>query len=190
MFFQKEFRKRKDNDDIEIASYIPKVFKDIYITHSDKTTLHISDPFEHNMFKLLLTADSGSSAHTCDGIFIKYLDYIAKLSNKEYFLFAFKFVVLFRECLNRYKSIELENTVTVFGEKIELTGISEFTQFYDAEQAPELCNEFISEYLTANSYFGMSYEYVTEFIEIIQHFCYWLYENNYTSSRLSINSDI
>jgi hypothetical protein len=87
--------------------------------------------------------------------------------------------------LNKYKNIELESNRIVFGEKIS-KDVKEFTQYYDAEQAPEICNEFITEYLITNEYFGMSREYFKEFVEIVQHFCFWIYENNYTSSRLSI----
>lgn len=121
----------------------------------------------------------------CDKIFYEYLKSITKYANQKYFLFVFKFIIIFRECINTYKNIELENSILVLKENIPLE-IKEFTQYYDAEQAPELCNEFISEYLQSCDYFGLDKNEITEVIDIIQHFCYWMYENNYTSSRLSL----
>lgn len=121
----------------------------------------------------------------CDEIFYDYLKSIIKYSNQKYFVFVFKFIIIFRECINTYKNIELENSILVLKENIPLD-IKEFTQYYDAEQAPELCNEFISEYLQSCDYFGFEKSEIPEIIDIIQHFCYWMYENNYTSSRLSL----
>lgn len=122
---------------------------------------------------------------SCDEIFYEYLKSITKYANQKYFIFVFKFIVIFRECINTYKNIELENSILVLKENIPLE-IKEFTQYYDAEQAPELCNEFISEYLQSCDYFGFEKNEIPEIIDIIQHFCYWMYENNYTSSRLSL----
>jgi hypothetical protein len=188
LFFQKDLRSRRPFEEgTAIQALIPRLYKDIYETHSDKMLSKVNSPNEHNFFKLFLNRSNQSQENSCDCIFFKYLEFISGKTNKEYLSFVFKFIVLFRECLNRYKNVELENTLDVF-EEILPTHIKEFTQFYDAEQVPELCNEFISEYLISNDYFGMSYEYITEFIEITQHFCYWLYENNYTSSKLSIYS--
>ena len=123
----------------------------------------------------------------CDEIFFEYLKIITKLANLNYFKFVFKFIIIFRECINTYKNIELENSILVLHENIP-KDIKEFTQYYDAEQAPELCNEFISEYLVSCDYFGFEKDFIPEIVDIIQHFCYWMYENNYTSSRLSLLS--
>lgn len=128
---------------------------------------------------------SGNSNVCCDDIFYEYLKSISKFANQKYFIFIFKFILIFRECINTYKNIELENSILVLKENIPHE-IKEFTQYYDAEQAPELCNEFISEYLDSNDYFGFEKKEIPEIIDVIQHFCYWMYENNYTSSRLSI----
>ena len=60
---------------------------------------------------------------------------------------------------------------------------------YDGEQIPEICNEFLTEFLTSANFFGMNTpEYKNEFRTIIQHFCFWLYENNFTSAKLIVNN--
>lgn len=113
----------------------------------------------------------------CDEIFYKYLNEVADKVNRDYFLFVFKFVILFRECLNKYRTAEL-NTEG----KMNL----EYTQVNNAENAPDLCNEFITDFMEAEDYFGLD---TNELIEIIQHLCFWLYQKGYTSSRLTLLSN-
>ncbi len=184
IFFHKEFRRKKSEENIIISDYINRTFNDIYINQGDKCTLKISNVDQHPFFQLIQIKHKASNRLTCDEILFRYLEYVSHQTNKEYYLFVFKFIILFRECLNKYKNIELENSLLLFNDKIA-KDIKEFTQYYDAEQVPEICNEFITEYLVSNDYFGMSREYFNEFIEIVQHFSFWLYENNYTSSKLS-----
>ena len=52
-----------------------------------------------------------------------------------------------------------------------------------------LCNEFYGEFMEKNNFFGI-YEPQdrNEIIEIIQHFCIWLFKNEYTKSKLSLAS--
>jgi hypothetical protein len=144
-----------------------------------------SDFSNRNRKKIVNLSNPSQKNFCCDEIFYEYLNSITKYANQKYFVFVFKFIIIFRECINTYKNIELENSILILKEFIPLE-IKEFTQYYDAEQAPELCNEFISEYLQSCDYFGFDKNEIPEIIDIIQHFCYWMYENNYTSSRLSL----
>lgn len=92
------------------------------------------------------------------------------MTNREYFSFLLKFVTLFRECINHFRPS---------------TDSTEFTQTHTADGVPDLCNEFITEFMENNDSFGLD---TTEVIEIIQHFCNWLYENKHTTSRLTLLS--
>lgn len=113
----------------------------------------------------------------CDEVFYEYLKMLATKTNEKYFIFAFKFVVLFRECLNKFKQNERDAT-------------KEYTQVYNSDQVPDLCNEFINDFMEGAGFFGLdSDEDKLELIEIIQHFCFWLFENSYTTSRLSLLSN-
>ena len=94
--------------------------------------------------------------------------------NKSYFVFAFKFVVLFRECINKFKINEIEKS-------------KDYTEVYNSDQVPDLCNEFITDFMENADFFGLnSDDNKNELIEIIQHFCFWLFDNGYTSSRLTL----
>lgn len=105
-----------------------------------------------------------------DEIFSKYLEEGSKESNKEYFEFITKFVILFRECINKNKDDE--------------TG-EEFCTKCNADNVPDMCNEFITDFMEGFDYFGLD---TMELIEIIQHLCNWLYENKFTTSKLSLVS--
>ncbi len=105
-----------------------------------------------------------------DEIFSKYLEEVYKDCNKEYFEFITKFVILFRECINKHKD--------------EING-EEYCAKYNADNVPDMCNEFITDFMEGYDYFGLD---TMELIEIIQHLCNWLYENKFTTSKLSLVS--
>jgi hypothetical protein len=90
-----------------------------------------------------------------------------------------KFIVLFRECINikRKDLIKPENKIN----NREL-----YTQIYNAETVPEICNYFFLEFLEPYDGFGLNKD---ESIHLIQHFCYWLYINHYTQSHLTLLED-
>ena len=57
------------------------------------------------------------------------------------------------------------------------------------EGLPDLCNEFYGEFMEPNNFFGIEeQDEKNEIIEIIQHFCIWLFKNEYTKSKLSLAS--
>ena len=125
---------------------------------------------------------------SCDNIFVEYLEFISGMCNKEYFVFAFKFLVLFRECINKYKNVELVNRKCILNEEIP-DNVTEYTQKFNADQVPDLCNEFISDFMENANYFGLnSNEERNEFVQIIQHLCYWLFKRSFTSSKLTLIS--
>ena len=85
-----------------------------------------------------------------------------------------KFILLFRECFNvKNKKEDDINYVA--------------TQQMIPETLPELCNYFYTEFMENNDFFGIqSDDDKNEIIEIIQHFCIWLFKNDYTKSKLSL----
>lgn len=191
-FFTNDFRSSKSTNEfksdsltIDVRSFIDIVFNDIYLTNQMYCYLKITKPDDHPFFSFIIKQQGSNLmiGSTCDEILYSYILLLASKANKDYFAFGFKFVVLFRECINKYKNIELENNREVLKEEIK-EDIKEFTQVYDAEQIPEMCNEFLTDFLHSANYFGIDLVYQGEFCKIIQHFCFWLYENNYTSSKL------
>ena len=88
-----------------------------------------------------------------------------------------KFIILFRECYDNSKN---KNNV---GQRKTVT--NELT----SEGLPDLCNEFYGEFMEPNNFFDIEdQDEKNEIIEIIQHFCIWLFKNEYTKSKLSLAS--
>jgi hypothetical protein len=127
--------------------------------------------FEH--FRNPTTMDGENSK--CDEVFAEYLLKVSKLSRNEVFRKILKFVSLFRECLNGINS-----------GKAKEEG-KDYSESYNAEDAPDISNEFVTEFLeTENNVFDLNKE---EAIDMTQNFCQWMYDNNYTCSKLSLVAD-
>ena len=84
-----------------------------------------------------------------------------------------KFIILFKECYDISKNKDNEKKEAV-------------TNKISPEGLPDLCNEFYGEFLEQNNFFEMNDDDKNEIIEIIQHFCIWLFKNEYTKSKLSL----
>lgn len=117
------------------------------------------------------TSETESKNVFYDESIIRYLQEASTKVNKEYFLFMVKFCFLFRESFNIIKKAEFP------------TLEKEFSTSNPAEEVPDKCNDFISGLMENNNYFELD---SNEVIEIIQHFCRWLYEKNFTTSVLSL----
>ena len=50
---------------------------------------------------------------------------------------------------------------------------------------PDQCNDFVSEYLEKKKEFGLE---LNDTIDLVQHFCFWLHEKEYTKSVLTLLS--
>lgn len=166
---------------ISLVDYYEQIFEDIYIKYKNflpKEYLNLCDNPFFVKIKDNISADSIQNIEkNCDEVFLEYLKIISTKCTHKYFIFSFKFVVLFRECLNKFKTNDKDKT-------------KEYTQVYNSDQVPDICNEFINEFMEGADYFGLNTEEdKNELIEIIQHFCFWLFDNQYTTSRLSLISN-
>ena len=112
-------------------------------------------------------------SYNLDGILFTYLKEFYKNANLEYFWFMIKFIVLFRECVNRLRADLVKKD-----QQNKL-----YSEIYNCENAPEVCNDFLLEFMEPYDYFGMNKE---ELIELILHFCYWLKLKEYTHLNLSL----
>ena len=115
-------------------------------------------------------------SYNLDELFFLYLKEFSKKTNKEYFWFMIKFIVLFRECINSLRKNMVKSEHQSENKQF-------YTQIYNAETVPEICNDFFVEFMEPYEFFGL-YKY--ELIELIQHFCYWLYSKQYTQSHLTL----
>jgi hypothetical protein len=178
-FFEKDIRKNlSEVIDLEYTTFC---FKDIFERYN--TVFTTGSTYEENPFfksiaglwELNMEEMKPKTELTCDEIFYVYLKEVASKTNREYFHFIFKFVVLFRECINKLKRSEKSEE--------NLTPALEYSQTANAETVPDTCNEFITEFMDPNDYYGLD---TGELIEAIQHLCFWLYFNQFTTSRLTL----
>ena len=116
------------------------------------------------------------NSYNLDELFFLYLKEFAGKTNKDYFWFMIKFIILFRECINKLRENNVKKEDQSENNKL-------YTQIYNAETVPEICNDFFVEFMEPYQFFGLNKE---ELIELIQHFCYWLYSKQYTQSHLTL----
>ena len=167
-----------NKNDFNVLPLIQEAYNFIYESYISFN--HISKPKNFNDIPVLLNLTSRNIANkpnyekTCDEAFTEYLISFMNKTNKTYFLFMLKFILLFREFYNISKNI---------GKKDEEK--KEITNYLPPNQLPDSCNEFYSDYLKINDFFGLNED---EIVEIIQHFCIWLFKNNFTKSKLSLAS--
>jgi hypothetical protein len=185
-FFEQSNRKKQNDENYEVTTFLEPTFQEIYILNSKflpkayKSLLDV--PIFHKLKELKEVKESNNTPNNvnnknknCDEVFSEYVSEVSSKANKSYCLFSLKFVLLFRECINKFKGVQVDN--------------KDFTETNNPDPVPDLCNEFITEFMENSDFFGMnSEEEKNEFIEIIQHFCFWLFNNGYTSSRLTLLS--
>ena len=112
-----------------------------------------------------------------DDVFIDYLNKVSSYCNPDFFQKILIFVSLFREYINQ-----------IYSNKVDIG--EEYTTVEKAEDVPDISNEFILDFINPednNNDFGFNKD---ECIDLIQNLCHWMYENNFTCSKLSmINID-
>lgn len=172
-FFYKDYRtKNNENLIFDFNNICNKVFDEIK-EFLEKKYEKIED---HPIFNYILNNINNNvnfDDSIADNIICKYLNVYFKETNENYFKFMIKFLILFRECVNQIEKNEINK---------------EFTTFSNAENFPEKCNYFFTDFLENKNYCKFTENEKDELIEIIQHFCFWLYQNNYTKSKLSLAS--
>lgn len=167
-----------------IITSLIEVFREIYnLKYNDRNKLkkmkHHENMGDHPFFRKIQEMNQSPKAldsenSKCDEIFADYVVKVSKCARRDFFEKVLKFVVLFRESLNITNS-----------EKVGNDG-KDYTEIYNAEDAPDISNEFVTEFLdTETLLFGFTKD---EAIDITQNFCQWLYDNNFTCSKLSLIS--
>ncbi len=163
-----------------------QVFEEIYSPqHSErnqgKKIKHYESVDSNPLFAKILEFKAGGARSLdaenskCDEIFADYILKMAQFCNPYYFAKILKFICLFRECVNSINREKLRGEVR------------EFCEVSNAEDVPDVSNEFITEFLDPDTnMFDISKE---EAIDLTQNFCHWLYENNFTCSKLSLISN-
>ena len=182
-FFNDISRKKEEGKPVVLTEAVDVVFNFLFKgDHAGKLYSHPAKQEENVILNNLYTNASVSgkekSEKTCDDAFYEYLTFVEKEANQTYFVLILKFIILFRECFNNSRSKKADSGLAE-GE--------EASTKVQPETLPELCNEFYTEFMENNEFFGISDEKEkNEIIEIIQHFCIWLFRKEYTKSKLSL----
>lgn len=171
-FFNREDWKKLDKEKIDykeilknslfsLYSDYPKIFN-IEEDHSIQTI-----KVKVNEYPLLNLKNDIKTSF--DYAIVDYLKEVESKINMDKMGFVCQFVIVFRESFNRVKYNE--------------NRIVNYSETNSADEVPDKCNEFICEFMEPNHYFSLNNNDV---IDLIQQFCSWLYEKNYTSSVLSL----
>jgi hypothetical protein len=146
--------------------------KETFSIKKNKYISYKEHPFYSKLIQFFMNPNLNMEENaSCDEVFSFYIYKVYSLCNSNYFIRVLKYVTLFREFVN-----------TIYSNN----NGSEFTQINNAEDVPDVSNEFILDFLKVDSFeLGFSR---TEAVEITQNFCQWMYDNNFTSSKLCLLS--
>ena len=110
-----------------------------------------------------------------DCIFFQYLKYVSNIINEDYVVFILKFIIIFRQYINKEKKRSINNEYITENKK-------EYTQLYDSSVIPDFFNDFLVDFMENRNYFLLDPD---ETIKIIEYFCFWLFLEGYTDSHLT-----
>ena len=162
-------------DNIEDIENYP--FYKLIIINWDKNNNNFpTECFSDNVKPENSSVPSKYNSPPLDIIFFLYLKELSMKTNKNYFWFANKFIVLFREFINIFKKDQVKD-------EYKTDKAKQYSQLFSAEGIPESCNDFFLEFMQQKNYYGLNEK---ELIELAQHFCFWLYTNKFTHSYLTL----
>ena len=188
-FFAREDRTGVTESTKDINDCIQKAFKLLYENkeeikkRNEERGMKFYNTIEEHKFLGQFLKDSHDNKRELkelamtDEVLIDYLNKMSKFCNPKFFAILIIFVTLFREHVNKINADKIN--------KIEYEN-KEYTEVMNAEDVPDSSNEFITEFLFPEGKendFGFTKE---EAIDMTQNLCYWMYENNFTCSKLSL----
>lgn len=119
---------------------------------------------------------------TCDDLFGVYLNDISNYINSTFYKSVIILLRHYRDCMNILGWEIFEQYKDLLDEPTE----SEFCCVKNAENLPEICNDFLNNYLPNKL---PSFDKHIASV-IICEFCDWLYRKKFTHIRLNPNNDI
>jgi hypothetical protein len=195
-----EDKKKKKEENVDLSD-IKGVFNDMFIRYRNDLFEEVENIEKNTFYNLFkenwekdnktisnnLEKESYSSMLNCspainivnkppiDCIFFQYIKYISNIIEKDYVVFIIKFIIIFRQYLNKEKQglINLEH----INEKKK-----EYTQIYDASVIPDFFNDFLMDFMENRNYFNLDKD---ELVKIIEYFCFWLFSEGYTDSHIA-----
>ena len=200
-FLGDEVRKKKNENEKIDKEVVKENFRNIFNALKDKIFKDIEKVEDYQLYDLTdkewdnknldVTKDNNGEKNKkekeknddavkrtlIDYVFIIFLKEISENTNKKYFEFIQKFILLYRKFINYFKKNSIKKESKDFDSK------KEYSQIECAEEIPETFNDFFLDFLQPNSYFAGK---DNDYIELAQYFCFWLYEKKYTQSYLTL----
>jgi hypothetical protein len=200
-FLGDEIRKKKNTNEKIDKEVVKENFRNIFNALKDKIFKDIEKVEDYQLYDLTdkewdnknldVTKDNNGEKNKkekeknddpvkrtlIDYVFIIFLKEISENTNKKYFEFIQKFILLYRKFINYFKKNSIKKESKDFDSK------KEYSQIECAEEIPETFNDFFLDFLQPNSYFAGK---DNDYIELAQYFCFWLYEKKYTQSYLTL----
>ena len=197
-FLEEKKKKKEENVDL---SDIKGVFNDMFIRYRNDLFEEVENIEKNTFYNLFkenwekdnktisnnLEKESYSSMLNCspainiinkppiDCIFFQYIKYISNIIEIDYVVFIIKFIIIFRQYLNKEKQ-GLINSEHINEKK------KEYTQIYDASVIPDFFNDFLMDFMENRNYFNLDKD---ELVKIIEYFCFWLFSEGYTDSHIA-----
>ena len=170
---------RYRNDLFEEVENIEKnTFYNLFKENCEKYNKTISNNLEKESFSSMLNCSPAINIVNkppIDCIFFQYIKYISNIIEKDYVVFIIKFIIIFRQYLNKEKQ-GLINSEHINEKK------KEYTQIYDASVIPDFFNDFLMDFMENRNYFNLDKD---ELVKIIEYFCFWLFSEGYTDSHIA-----
>ena len=200
-FLGDEIRKKKNTNEKIDKEVVKENFRNIFNALKDKIFKDIEKVEDYQLYDLTdkewdnknldVMKDNNSEKNKkekeknddpvkrtlIDYVFIIFLKEISENTNKKYFEFIQKFILLYRKFINYFKKNSIKKESKDFDSK------KEYSQIECAEEIPETFNDFFLDFSQPNSYFAGK---DNDYIELAQYFCFWLYEKKYTQSYLTL----
>ena len=185
-FFSKVERTGKTSPETEINNCIERAFNELYIqdqrSRIESRGIKFYYSLDEHPFLYKFKTDNhdinknGEEHQLADSVFIEYLNKMSAYCNPDYYVKLIKFVTLFREHSNQANIDKMVNN----------SANQVYTETHDAEDVPDTSNEFITDFINPeekDNDLGFNKE---ECIDLTMNLCYWMYENNFTCSKLSL----
>lgn len=108
----------------------------------------IENPFP-NPECLSTTLINKIKSNSLDEQFFLYLKEFSKSTNKDYFCFMIKFVILFRKFINSLRQNLIRKEDQSETKKL-------YSEIYNGENVPEMCNDFFIEFMEPFNFYGLN----------------------------------
>lgn len=135
-------------------------------------------------------SESDRQQMLADEIFAYYLYTISRKVNEHFYKTVLTYTILFRECLNEIgwvKKIESEGLKVEEDDELKAKVDTEpFCLTNNTEHAPEICNEFVTVFMERKR--NQVEIPKPDQIDLTINVCHWLFENQFTCSKLTMIS--